>query len=530
MSLTALETRYLGAADASIRANSQVSARIDGVEYFDAIARAIAATGVPGDLIYIAGWRLDVQWDLTGKKPTDPGHTTFLRLLAQKAHAGVDVRLVYSAHVSRAAGSIAGFELPMGQLLRAAIALRSEVPAGASAPPLADRILLDFSGALFGSHHQKFTAIKAGTETVAFVGGIDYLPLRRDSRAHARLTWSKDGSAYGWHDAGIEVRGEAVRGVFETFASRWNEAATLPRRTFAYRRAPFTRHPINPGVVAAPPAVPTPSAVPAGTTSVKVVRSRFPLKLPDYGGGGTPWDNGAGLTEFYDTLVAAIGGAERWIYLEDQYLGDQMLGPLPSERVASAYSLMPHLRAAARRGVKLVLVGSGKNDGDPPPFALVNQTFDEAGDVKEKITDVLDAEAAAAGTASASANVAVWRMDVLTVHSKVLLIDDRFAAIGSGNIMQRSMYGNDSELQIAVVDDGAWVTALRKSLWAEHVKIGPPPWPAAVDAALDDVDLALGLWKPQWLPATAPQGLWSATGRPAGFAPTGVARTYVGPE
>jgi len=260
-----------------------------------------------------------------------------------------------------------------------------------------------------------------------------------------------------------------------------------------------------------------------------VLRSRFPFKLPEYDllRPGVPWDAvpGGGITEVYDTLTTAIDGAQRWIYIEDQYLGDSPLGPLPAEVAAAAYSIMPNLLAAVRRGVKLIMVGSGKNDGDPPPFALVNQDYDEAGDVRSGITDILDAEAAAAGTPSRSADVAVWRMDILTVHSKLCLIDDAFAAIGSANIHSRSMYGNDSELHIAVVSDGDWVTRVPSAL-AEHLASARDPARGPGDRAGGRGDRARH-WKP-----LCP----GRRRRTCGRSPTArrlpaaaVRRTYVGP-
>jgi hypothetical protein len=41
---------------------------------------------------------------------------------------------------------------------------------------------------------------------------------------------------------------------------------------------------------------------------------------------------------------------------------------------------------------------------------------------------------------------------MIYVHTKILLIDDRYVAIGSANLNKRSMT-SDSELQIAVIDD-----------------------------------------------------------------------------
>jgi len=91
------------------------------------------------------------------------------------------------------------------------------------------------------------------------------------------------------------------------------------------------------------------------------------------------------------------------------------------------------------------------------------------------------------------------------VHTKILLIDDRYVAIGSANYNKRSMT-SDSELQIAIVDDDQvdgglnmqnggsvyvnvcrFAQQLRRRLWSEHLGIDSPV----------SVTDALALW-PTW--------------------------------
>lgn len=93
-----------------------------------------------------------------------------------------------------------------------------------------------------------------------------------------------------------------------------------------------------------------------------------------------------------------------------------------------------------------------------------------------------------------------WKTKSIYVHTKILLIDDRFVAIGSANFNKRSMT-SDSELQIAIVDDETvngelnvqggignvsvsvcrFAQTLRRNLWQEH--LGQPS-PVNVTAAL----------------------------------------------
>jgi phosphatidylserine/phosphatidylglycerophosphate/cardiolipin synthase-like enzyme len=129
----------------------------------------------------------------------------------------------------------------------------------------------------------------------------------------------------------------------------------------------------------------------------------------------------------------------------------------------------------------------------------------------------------------------VWRLEGQTVHTKLCLIDDAFVAIGSANMQSRSMLGIDSELHAAVVDDGSEIATFRARLWAEHLGLQYPTTSGALRQALDDLSIALGMWRPAWGPGG---GVWFTGGNPPGFTPatlpaggnrTQVVRAYVGP-
>jgi phosphatidylserine/phosphatidylglycerophosphate/cardiolipin synthase-like enzyme len=114
-------------------------------------------------------------------------------------------------------------------------------------------------------------------------------------------------------------------------------------------------------------------------------------------------------------------------------------------------------------------------------------------------------------------NVVMYRVRDLTVHTKVVLVDDAFACIGSANFFGRSMVGTDTELSSALVTTGPAVRDLRVRLWAEHLR-------TSVDAELrphlEDLDTALGVWRRDWLPPGADPDTWRRAGVPGGFAPT----------
>jgi phosphatidylserine/phosphatidylglycerophosphate/cardiolipin synthase-like enzyme len=110
----------------------------------------------------------------------------------------------------------------------------------------------------------------------------------------------------------------------------------------------------------------------------------------------------------------------------------------------------------------------------------------------------------------------MYRVDNLTVHTKLMLVDDVFASIGSANFFSRSMVGTDSEITTTLVTTGQQVRDLRVTLWAEHLRTTLSD---ELTPMLADLDTALGIWRTQWLPEDHPPHTWRQAGSPSGFAP-----------
>jgi len=91
------------------------------------------------------------------------------------------------------------------------------------------------------------------------------------------------------------------------------------------------------------------------------------------------------------------------------------------------------------------------------------------------------------------ARVALFRRSQCIVHSKLWIVDDRWALIGSANFSNRSLY-RDIEHSVSFVDDdGILVKSFRKQLWGDHFSA-----PAEIRELLDDLQYALHVWNPQW--------------------------------
>jgi phosphatidylserine/phosphatidylglycerophosphate/cardiolipin synthase-like enzyme len=505
-----LVSRYLSPAVTPHCENSSVEFVVDGRAWMRRMRDLLMSLG-PGDAAYICGLQLEPDMDLTGRQPGEPGYEALGELLAGLASDGVDVRVILAGAV--VSSSIVRPTIgPFHQNVISAHRLRRWRRDGdgrTGPPPLADRVLLDWSGSGVGSNHQKITLIRRGTELTASVGGIDYAANRVDETPHRRL--AVRGGRWGWHDAAAIVRGPAADDVWRVLRMRWIGAVNLPRRRYLWptiKGLQVLNPPGMPLEIAAPP----PQTAPAAPGSAaQILRSVGPWYIDSL----LPWErrhyaDGApdGVQEVYLTLVQAIGAARRYVYIEDQYFREYPGGD-------HRFELYPHLRAAAARGVKVILVGSGSRDpAESGP--LINGTVNS--DLQKKVIDPLPRQL--------RRNLGLWRVEHLTVHAKIVVVDDRFAAVGSANFFSRSMVGVDTELTAAMVTTGDAVRDLRVQLWAEHLRT---PITDELRPHLEDLDLAVGIFRPEWLPPEAPAGSWRTPGMPAGFDPLESVLTFVGP-
>ena len=505
MSLEELAARYLVPSTddcPTFMGDSTWDAVIDGVEYFTEL-HALITTAAAGDSIFISGLQMEPDMDLTGRGPNDPGYQPIVDLLAEKAAIGVDVRVMLSGAV--VSGSLVWPKIgPFRANNFAASRMRGWLPVTGGltgSPPLRDRVLLDWTGTGIGVNHQKIVLMHLGGTLTAYCGGIDLVASRFDAEPHHTLLTSRQ-ERWGWHDGAARLTGPAATRVWELYRWRWQEVATMPRRY--YYRPLFSWAVLNPPLRPRllPPA-PTAAACAYPNTAVRVLRSISPWKVFTLRFmTRVRWQTlpRGGVHEVFNTLSAAIRGARRYIYLEDQYFYEM---PGGSRR----YGLYSLLRDAARRGVRIILVGSGRKDPSDGGGSIKLQRK-VTGDLQRRILRRLPPEK--------RRNLIMHRVEGLTVHTKLVLVDDVFACIGSANFFSRSMVGTDSEMSAAMVTTGTAVRDLRVQLWAEHLRT---PLTDELRPALENLDLAMGIWREEWLPANSPTETWLAAGSPEGFAP-----------
>ncbi|MGY2005086.1 phospholipase D-like domain-containing protein [Blastococcus sp. SYSU DS1024] len=459
------------------REGNAVRALVDGRSYLPVLAEALGRAE-RGDAVLLAGWRTDPEELL------DDGGPPLAAALVGAARRGVAVRgLLWRSHPEA-----------VGHALQANRALARAVTAAGG------RVLLDQRIRPLGSHHQKFVVVTGAADDVAFVGGIDVARSRRDGGRHtgdpqARPLSPVYGPTPAAHDVQLEVRGPAVRDLESVFRQRWDDPAAptrwpwhaVPDRLLGVPRTPDRLPP------------PAPAPVAAGSCTVQLLRT-YPRRRPAY-----PFapDGERSVARGY---AKALSRARRLVYVEDQYLW--------SRDVARIFA------AALRRSPELRLI------------AVVPRYVDDEGRFNF--------------LASLLGQNTAWRMVVeaggdrvqlfdlenevgrpVYVHSKLTIVDDVWAAVGSANLNRRS-WTHDSELAAAVLDeerdgrhpvdpgglgDGArsFARQLRLTLMREHLDRGD-----GEDADLLDPDAAAAAMRR----AAVELDAWHAGGcvgpRPAG--------------
>ena len=275
-------------------------------------------------------------------------------------------------------------------------------------------------------HHEKTIIID---DRIAFVGGID---LTSESGDRFDTNDHPSRSDVGWHDSCARIEGPAVGDVAEHFRMRWREVT---------------------GELLAP-VVP---AETAGDLQLQVVRT-----VPEHIYSAKP----RGEFTILESYVRALESAERFIYIENQFLWSPEIEsvlcekivdpPHPDFRLLLLLPSKPNTGADDTRGVLGHLISADEDAGR----VLACTIFARAGDLA----------------------------DPIYVHSKIAIVDDEWFTIGSANLNEHSLF-NDTEMNI-VSRDPALARRTRLRLWAEHLELPEEQIPDDPIVAIDD------LWKP----------------------------------
>jgi phosphatidylserine/phosphatidylglycerophosphate/cardiolipin synthase-like enzyme len=330
-----------------------------------------------------------------------------------------------------------------------------------SAPGIWDRIELDKSlksASLIGtlksfpvhpaSHHQKLLIVDG---TRAFTGGLNIGTAYPDSRKHDQLTKP-------WHDLFVKVEGEAILADFiSNYIGLWNlariDCETFLTAALKARRGPSPREPLSVGattpldtsIVPAQPSTTTPGRIPAQVRRTITKDGGDAL--------GQPKVLRRDVLEGY---IAAIKQAEQFIYFENQYYREEAI-----------YKAIYERRVKQRNLKVIMLLPKVVEEADGvQPDMLTNHgiflQFKLLRDLQQKLKGDV-------GLFSMEEGGADPRQ--VYVHSKLLIVDDSLASIGSANANPRSLQ-LDTELDF-VWRDATTIRNLRLDLWNEI--LGNPP-------------------------------------------------------
>lgn len=280
--------------------------------------------------------------------------------------------------------------------------------------------------------HQKSWVIDAGTATeTVFVGGINLNPDAMVEPGH-------NGTNH-VHDAYVELCGPAATDVHHNFVQRWNEASERDQPDGVWP-------PTGGGGDLTFPLRVSPAR---GRSWVQVQRTVPPGRYRNCPAtpGGRPVDITRGEHSILDQYLHAIQGARRSIYIENQAF--------------EVSQVAEELRHALRRGVRVAVLVPAQ----PAAQARAARRLPSMEPFSEHMRAFAGSDRfALLAIAGESPD---GRRSHVYVHSKLMLVDDCWATIGSSNLHHASVTGN-MELNVSVWDPQL-VRRLRCDLTAEHL-------------------------------------------------------------
>ena len=301
-----------------------------------------------------------------------------------------------------------------------------------------------------------------------------------------------------WQDVAVWLKGDAAADVALNFIQRWQWARQdtvelfgdglrndMPEIPMQIR---FLRRP-NPDAEAVDDKtrkILTPGGLPSSKTLNKKSKCQIVRSLGQWSGGFSPSE-----ISHYEAWISAISEAKDYIYIESQYFISNMGEGAAHNRIAEAillralhaieegrpfriYCVIPTTVAAEPVSyyTRRTLIQDGRGRGEACLMSRIGTLLKTAradtfwhGKSPESMLSVctlFSADKSESGR---------WEVGEIFVHSKVLVVDDRVAIIGSANINDRSMVGySDSELGTIIWDDGnSSVRDFRLRLWRRYL-------------------------------------------------------------
>lgn len=292
------------------------------------------------------------------------------------------------------------------------------------------RFSLDGEHPVGASQHQKLVVID---DRIAFAGGMDLSKWRWDTSAHLaddERRIDPEGKPYPpFHDVQMVVDGEAAAALGRLARERWLDA----------NGAEPEAGPVESEHDPWPPSI---------EPDILEARVGIARTLPEYEGRRE-------VREVERLYLDAIEAARHFIYIENQYLSSHAFGEAIAKRLQEP------------GGPEVIIVGPEQTGG-----WLEQHTMDV---LRARLLRELRRADHHDRLRVYSVRVSKEPQISLMIHAKVMVIDDRFARVGSSNLSNRSM-GLDSECDLAIesTDDRDCTEAIRgfrQRLLAEHLGV-----------------------------------------------------------
>lgn len=451
---------------------NKVTTMVSGPEAFTSMVQAITTANSSGHYIYMLNWFIDLEFALGVSIPGVSADKRLLDLLFAADKKGVEFRGMFWDQVgfqnTRAVDT-----LNNKTLFSHAVAILDNNTLNAFPAVLnLDVFIAQF---LPGSHHQKVLVVKGSEGLIAFVGGVDWNP----DRINNLRTGSFSGQAGSpLHDVHCRIEGPAAKQVLKVFIDRWDDHPDtrnfLGMLKFGTLLGSSEPDPPDKGV----------SHIQIGCTFGN--GNEPPGGIKNVNGGRFYTFAPQGERTAERLIIQAISRARRFIYVEDQYMVSIHAAQAFNKALASIEKLIiliphsdisdhPHVWKMRKDFMRAMFKGlSAKNK--KKAVVCYRKEFGDATD-RHRATLSHDIERS-------------------YVHAKMMIMDDKFAVIGSANCGRRS-YTHDSEIVAGIFDEsqddpGRSHVAhdLRIALWARHLALPP-------DQVFDPIGAAVHWFHPE---------------------------------
>jgi len=457
--------------------NIHAEAFINGHDYFRKVYKEIKKAKLE---IYIAGWWISPSVSLhrKGKKSKNPEKYRLDNLLMKKASEGVKIYILIwdETMIAMDLGS-RGVKSIFEKLHRRNIKVIRH-------PQLLP---------LYWSHHQKVVVVD---QNIAFLGGLDLCFGRYDDinyRVKDNLELNFPGPDYinttivkpvnnlkdclvdrntqprmPWHDVSVSLNGKAARDVTYNFIQRWNHAKDANRD---YKNYPYLLTSIEP-----PP-------IPLGTCKVQIVRSVC------------GWSAGQVLeNSIYKAYLNLINLSQHFIYIQNQFFISSVGFTQPNNQVAFAIYKRIEKAILLNQNFRVYIMLPVQCEGDfyeVDTQLIIKYTERSIQGIKNEIIKKfpqvdIDQYLVINSLRNWDDNGDIIFTEQVYVHSKLMIVDDKVAIIGSANINDRSLSGSrDSEI-CSIIEDKFLVDSkmngshyraasfaynLRMDLWKHHLNL-----------------------------------------------------------